>query len=201
VLLTEHGDSWIPLHHELTFLLRTKQFIWASSRDGFQHLYLYGNDGELIRPLTHGEYMVIGASAEAAVRAVDERARRVYFTANLPSPLERQMFSVSLDEPGEPRRVTEGAGLHVVTMSQNARVFVDSHSNIDTPPRTTLRRADGKVITVLVPNQLNGAHPYGPYLDEHVRPEFGTLTANDGQTMYYRLMKPRVLEAANATRC
>jgi len=195
VLLTEHSDSWIPLHHELTFLLRTKQFIWASSRDGFQHLYLYGNDGQLIRPLTHGEYMVIGASAEAAVRAVDERARRVYFTANLPSPLERQMFSVSLDEPGEPRLVTEGAGLHVVTMSQNARVFVDSHSNIDTPPRTTLRRADGKVITVLAPNQLNGAHPYGPYLDEHVRPELGTLTASDGQGMYYRLMKPRLLEA------
>ena len=45
VLLTEHSDIWVPLHHELTFLQRTPQFIWASSRDGFQHLYLYGNDG------------------------------------------------------------------------------------------------------------------------------------------------------------
>ena len=78
--------------------------------------------------------MVIGASAEPAVRAVDERARRVYFTANLPSPVERQLFWVSLDKPGEPQRVTGGAGLHVVTMSQNARVFVDSHSNIERRP-------------------------------------------------------------------
>jgi len=194
LLLTERNDHWVPLHRELTFLQRTKQFVWASSRDGYQHLYLYSNDGELIRPLTHGEFMVIGASAEPAVRAVDERTRRVYFTANLPSPIERQLFWVSLDAPGEPRRVTEGAGLHVATMSQNARVFVDSHSNIDQPPRTSLRRADGKVITVLVPNELNGAHPYGPYADEHVRPEFGTISAADGQTMYYRLMKPRVLE-------
>ncbi len=47
----------------------TQQFIWASSRDGFQHLYLYGNDGKLIRPLTQGEFMVVGAPAEPAVRA------------------------------------------------------------------------------------------------------------------------------------
>ena len=40
------ATSWVPLHRELTFLQRAQQFIWASSRDGFQHLYLYGNDGE-----------------------------------------------------------------------------------------------------------------------------------------------------------
>ena len=65
----------MPLNHELTFLQRTPQFIWASSRDGFQHLYLYGNDGKLVRQLTSGEFMVVGESPEAAVRAVDERAR------------------------------------------------------------------------------------------------------------------------------
>src|SRR5688572_20290861 len=41
VLLTERNDHWVPLHRELTFLQRTKQFVWASSRDGYQHLYLY----------------------------------------------------------------------------------------------------------------------------------------------------------------
>src|SRR4051812_19503746 len=104
VLLTERAAHWVPLHHELTFLQRSPQFIWASSRSGYQHLYLYGNDGNLIRQLTSGEYMVLGESPEAAIRAVDERARRVYFTANLPSPLERQLFSVSLDDPSAVRR-------------------------------------------------------------------------------------------------
>jgi dipeptidyl-peptidase-4 len=32
------------------------------------------------------------------------------------------------------------------------------------------------------------------YLDEHVRPEFGTIAAADGQAMHYKLLKPRVLE-------
>jgi dipeptidyl-peptidase-4 len=38
VLITEHSDTWVPLHRELTFLLKSRQFIWASSRDGYQHL-------------------------------------------------------------------------------------------------------------------------------------------------------------------
>jgi dipeptidyl-peptidase 4 len=194
VLLTEHSKYWVPLNNEISFLQHSNQFIWASSRDGFQHLYLYGNDGELIRQLTRGEFMVVGVSSDAGVRAVDERARRVYFSANLPSPLERQLFWVSLDKPAAPQRVTMDAGTHGINMSVNARVFVDAWSDSDSPPRVTLRAANGKVLTVLVPNPLNAAHPYGPYADEHVTPEFGTVAAADGQAMHYKLLKPRVLE-------
>ena len=194
VLLTERSDSWVPLHRELTFLLKTRQFIWASSRDGFQHLYLYDDDGTLIRQLTRGEYVVEGVYTEPAVRAVDERTRRVYFAAGLPSPMERHLFWVSLDKPGAPQRVTQGAGMHDTTMSQDARVFVDKFSNTETPPNVTLRNAAGAVRTVLVPNQLNSMHPYGPYADENVPVEFGSIEASDGQDLYYRMVKPRHLE-------
>ncbi len=195
VLLTETSDAWVPLNRELTFLQRSKQFIWASSRDGFQHLYLYGNDGRLVRQLTHGEFMVTGSGTDTAVRALDERARRVYFTANLPSPVERQLYWVSLETPARPQRVTAGAGTHAIAMSADARVFVDTFSNADTPPRVTLRRSGGEPLTELVPNKLDASHPYLPYLDEHVQAVFGTLAAADGQLMYYKLMKPRVLES------
>jgi len=194
VLLTEHSEHWVPLHRELTFLLRSKQFLWASSRSGFQHLYLYRNDGKLVRQLTTGEFMVVAESPESAIRAVDERTRRVYFMANLPSPLERQMFWVSLDQPSDPQRVTSGAGWHNVTMSQDASVFVDTFSDANTPRSVTLRNAAGRKRAALLPNPLDAAHPYARYLDEHVRPEFGTIAASDGQTMYYKLLKPRTLE-------
>jgi len=194
VLITEKSEFWVPLHRELTFLLRAKQFIWASWRDGYLHLYLYGNDGKLIRQLTRGEYMVTGTGTDNAVRAIDERARRVYFTANLPSPVERQLYWVSLDAPGKPARVTAGSGTHSVAMSMNARVFVDTFSNADTPASVTLRNAKGEQLTELVANKLDATHPYAPYLDEHVKAEFGSIAAADGQLMYYKLMKPRVLE-------
>src|SRR5262249_23472968 len=120
VLITERSTTWVPLNRELTFLQRSRQFIWASSRDGFQHLYLYANDGTLLRQLTRGEFMVTGPAPEpVAFRAVDERRRRAYFTANLPSPVERQLYWVSLDHPAAPQRVTAGAGTHGITMSTN----------------------------------------------------------------------------------
>jgi dipeptidyl-peptidase-4 len=194
VLLTEHSEHWVPLHRELTFLQRSQQFLWASSRSGFQHLYLYRNDGKLIRPLTSGEFMVVAESPESAIRAVDERTRRVYFMANLPSPVERQLFWVSLDQPAEPQRVTAGAGWHSISMSQNASVFVDTFSDANTPRSVTLRNAHGRKMATMLANQLDAAHPYARYLDEHVRPEFGTLLAADGQTMHYKLLKPRTLE-------
>jgi len=194
VLLTERSEHWVPLHRELTFLTKSKEFIWASSRDGFQHLYLYTNDGALVRPLTSGEYMVVGESPEAAIRAVDERTRRVYFTANLASPIERQLYWVSLDSPAAPVRVTQGAGWHSVGMAVDASVFVDSYSSVDAPKTVWLRKADGAPLTALLANTLDAAHPYGPYRDEHVRAEFGTIAAADGQRLHYRLLKPRRLE-------
>ena len=194
VLLTERSPHWVPLHRDLTFLLKSKEFIWASSRDGFQHLYLYSQDGRLLRQLTSGEYMVLGESPEAAVRAVDERTRRVYFTANLASPLERQLYWVSLDAPGTPTRVTRGDGWHSVAMSMDGSVFIDSYSSVEAPKSVSLRRSNGDLLTELLPNRLDASHPYAPYLDEHVRAEFGSIAAADGQRLYYKLLKPKVLE-------
>jgi dipeptidyl-peptidase-4 len=46
---------------------------------------------------------------------------------------------------------------------------------------------------VLVANELSADHPYAPYLAEHLPTEFGTLRAQDGQTLHYQIIKPRNL--------
>ena len=193
VLLTERAEHWVPLHQELTFLEKSPRFIWASSRDGYQHLYLYENDGTLVGQITSGEFMVVGEKGEAAIRAVDEKAGRVYFTANLPSPIERQLYWAPLSGGAKLHRVTTGAGWHDIAMSSDARVFVDTYSNADTPANVTLRRANGAKLATLLANSLDSTHPYAPYLDAHVSAEFGTLKAADGQLLQYKLMKPRNL--------
>jgi dipeptidyl-peptidase 4 len=195
VLLTETSDAWVPLHSDLVFLQNAPQFLWTSVRDGFKHLYLYGNDGRLVRQLTSGEWMVLGESPDSAVRAVDERGRRVFFTANLESPIDRQLYAVSLDAPtARPTRITRGAGWHSIAMSPDASVFVDTFSNADRPKSVTLRRQSGAPVAALLANELDASHPYAPYLDEHIRAEFGVIAAADGQAMHYKLMKPRTLE-------
>ncbi|MCB1624528.1 MAG: S9 family peptidase [Pseudomonadales bacterium] len=191
-LLTERSATWVPLHHELTFLKRSPRFIWSSVRDGYKHLYLYHNDGTLIRQLTTGDWMVVGDSNERAISALDERAGRVYFMANKATPLERHLYWTELEKAGaEPVRITAGSGWHSVKMAETADLFVDTFSTANTPPQVSLRDQTGALLTTLVANELNANHPYAPYFDEHARPEFGSLRAEDGQTIYYKLIKPR----------
>ena len=49
-------------------------------------------------------------------------------------------------------------------------------------------------MAVLVANDVKSEeHPYNPYLSEHVPAEFGTLKSQDGQTLHYKLLKPKRL--------
>lgn len=191
-LLSEHSDRWIDLHDELTFLEHSHRFIWASSRSGFKHLYLYDLDGKLVKALTSGDWEVVGEGDGRAIRGVDEKRGLVYFMANEQSPLERHLYSVSfVSAHSVPTRITVDVGWHDATMSKDAKVFLDTFSTPDRPPSVTLRAADGKSLEVLVPNELTPDHPYAPYVSEHASPEFGRLKAADGQTLYYQLTKPR----------
>lgn len=193
-LLAEKSNTWVEINDDLVLLERTPRFIWESRRSGNRHLYLYANDGKLIRPLTEGNWDVVG-EGDRAIRGVDERAGRVYFMANKETPLERQLYYTALNEgTRELNRVTQSSGWHAVTMSKDAKVFLDTFSTPDQPPSLTLRSAKGESLAVLVANEVKGDHPYAPYLSEHVATELGTLRARDGQTLYYQLLKPRHLE-------
>lgn len=194
-LITERSDTWVDINDELTLLKESSQLIWASSRTGHTHLYLYTDDGKLVRPLTQGEWEVVGEGGERAIRGVDERTGTVYFMSDAETPIERQLYSVSLREPGSPRRITKDSGWHAVTMSRDARVFLDTFSTPDRPPSLTLHSTTAGPLAVLVTNDVKAAdHPYKPYLAEHVPTEFGTLKARDGQTLHYQLLKPKTLE-------
>ena len=108
VLLTETSDTWINLNNELAFLETRPEFIWSSERSGHAHLYLYSNDGELIRQLTSGDWNVAdGARARSALLHIDEAGDRLFVTGTLDSPMERNIYEVSLSGDTKPRRTSE----------------------------------------------------------------------------------------------
>jgi dipeptidyl-peptidase 4 len=197
VVLTETSDTWIDLHDEISFLKQSPEFIWASARDGFQHLYLYDYSGRVLRRLTAGPWNVDDFRGRA-IKAIDELHRRVYFTATEKSPLERHLYAASLDtdNPAKIERLTEEAGLHAIAMSPDALVYVDNFNSIGQPPQVSLHSADGKLLTYLLENALNEHHPDAPYVADNSVPEFGVLTAADGQTLHYRLFKPSHFDPA-----
>jgi dipeptidyl-peptidase-4 len=191
LVLTETSKTWIDLNDELSFLKHSREFIWASNRDGYQHLYLYDYDGRLLRQLTAGQWMVDDFRGRA-IKGIDEKKRLVFFTATEMSPTQRQLYSTSLDipNPHQISRISREDGLHSVTMSSDASFYVDNFTSSSQPPQVSLHAADGKSMAWLLENPLNSRHPDAPYLVENSVPEFGTLTAADGQTLHYRLFKP-----------
>jgi dipeptidyl-peptidase-4 len=196
-ILSETAATWIELHDELTLLKRSAEFIWASMRDGRQHLYLYANDGRLIRPLTSGDWSVDDFRGRA-IKWVDEERRLIYFTATRDGPTTRKLYRVSFaDGPEtEPQRITPEDGVHAITIAPGGQFFLDQFTSRDQPPRVTVHRIDGAFSAYLLENRLDATHPYAPYLDTHSRPEFGTLVAADGQLLHYRLFRPAGFDPA-----
>ncbi|MGA2710893.1 MAG: S9 family peptidase [Steroidobacteraceae bacterium] len=197
LVLTETSDSWIELNDEISFLKKSKEFIWASNRDGFEHLYLYDYDGRLRRRLTAGPWNVDDFRARA-IKAVDETHRLVYFTGTEKSPVQRQLYAASLDteDPSKVMRISREDGVHGITMSTDAHVYVDQFTSVTQPLQVSLHRLDGSLIAYLQENRLDPSHPDAPYLQDNSTPEFGTLAAADGQTLHYRLFKPRGFDPA-----
>jgi len=135
LLLTETSDVWINLHDDFRPLEATEgelagAFLWASEKSGFRHLYLHDRSGTQLRALTAGEWMVDG------IEGVDEAGGQVYFTATKDGATEQHLYRVPL-AGGEIVRLTPEPGMHGIAMSEDCRTFVDTHSDLESPPRIT----------------------------------------------------------------
>jgi len=190
-ILSETSDTWVELHDELTFLKKSPEFIWASMRDGWQHLYLYAMDGRLIRRLTAGNWCVDDFRGRA-IKWVDEEGRLLYFTATRDGPTSRKLYRVSLADGScaEPQRITPEDGVHAITIAPGGRFILDQFTSSTQPPRVVLLGIDGSFGAYLLENRLDEHHPDAPYVHTNSVPEFGVLAAADGLTLHYRLFKP-----------
>jgi len=188
-LLTETSEHWINLHNDLHFL-KNGNFIWASERDGFKHLYKFNAKGELITQLTKGEWVV------DSVKNIDEENGWIYFTGRADTPLERHLYKVPLagKSPEHVERVSERNGTHKVVFAKNSKTYIDKFSNIATPTQVSLHQASGEHIVWLTENKLDESHPVFPYFENFVQPEFGSLKSDDEVTdLYYKLYKPQTM--------
>ncbi len=177
-LLRETSDVWINLH-DLLRPLENGDFIWASERTSFQHLYRYDRDGNLRNAMTQGDWMVDG------IAGMDEANGLVYFTGTLDGPTERHLYVVPLDG-GEPHRITDAPGMHSIVTDHALRRFIDVHHNTETPPTVTLRSlADGSIIRTL----YDKTDPRIARLNLQP-PELVTLASRDGETLHGAIYRP-----------
>ena len=130
------------------YLDKTREIIWMSERDGWNHLYLYdAATGRVKNQITKGQWVVRG------VDRVDEEKGQVWFRAGGIRPGQDpyclHYCRVNFDGSGL-LVLTEGDGTHSIEYSPDRRFFLDSWSRVDLPPVIELRRTeDGKRVCEL----------------------------------------------------
>jgi dipeptidyl-peptidase-4 len=183
VLFSETAKTWVNLHDNLR-PLKDGSLIWSSERSGFSHLYRWRNGNWT--QLTRGEWAV------NEVQGVDEEKGLVYFLGNKDTPVEQHLYAVSYTKPGEPRRLTEKGYWNTAAMDGKGTRALVTRSSPTQPSQVYIADPAGKRLAWLEENRLDANHPYARYLDSHVAPAFGTLKAEDGTDLHYKMLMPKL---------
>jgi dipeptidyl-peptidase-4 len=177
----EAMENWVNLSDDFRSV---PDFGFVTTTEQSGHRHLAKLDSRAGQPME----MTTGNWDFSTIEGISNK-KDVYFTGYKDTPLERHLYSVSL-EGGEPTRITELGKSWSVSMAPDGQSFVGTNSSPTQPSQTGLYKADGTLITWIEENALDEDHPYAPYLADHTVPEYGTLTAEDGQTLYYSIQLP-----------
>ena len=179
-LYRETSDKYVEPLHPIQFLpWDDTKFLMQSQRDGYNHLYLYNKDGECLKQLTSGSWVVMD------VLGFNKKQKSVIIKANKEHPLHHRLYSVSMK--GEIKQLETVDGVHNAELSPSGNYLVDRFS---TPTRPLV--IDVVDLTKKVPLHTNLLEADDPWVG-YKQPIFecGSIKAADGTTdLYYRMVKP-----------
>jgi dipeptidyl-peptidase 4 len=182
-VLSEKNETYVDVEFldELTYLDDGKHFIHLSERSGYKHLYLYNINGTLEKQISSGDFEV------SEFVGLDDKSKTVYYTSTEISPLEKHLYSISLD--GKKKvRLTTAAGNHSINMSRDFQFYIDHHTNSSQPPIATLYKTKGNAqVSVLEKNEtlVKTVQEYNI-----AGKEFFSFKASDGTLLNGFMLKP-----------
>ena len=122
-----------------------KYILLPSERDGYNHLYLYNHNGQLLRQIVNDRYVV------KSVYGVDDVTGDVYFAANPTGATEQQVMVAH--QNGKIETLSQKAGVNNAIFSTNFKYFINIWSDLDNPLQYTICQNNGKVLQTLIDNQ------------------------------------------------
>lgn len=154
----------------------TTEFVYLAQRDGYYHIWLHNTKTLKARQIEKGDYVV------TSFDGFDSKGN-AYYTSTEVSPLQRHFYKVNLKN-GKKSQITKVHGTHVVAPSNSGNYFLDFYTSSDVPRAVDLIYLKGD----FKENLFTAENPLDEYNIGTI--EIGELKAEDGQTLYTRLIKP-----------
>jgi len=145
VVMNETDEAYIDITNNLTFL-QDNSFIWTSEKDGWNHIYLYDEDGELENQVTKGDWEV------TSYYGYDEKSKRIFYQSTENGSVNRDVYSIRINGKGK-TRLTEKEGMNSADFSADYTYFINSFTSTKTPYEFTLHNAkNGKLVRKIKDN-------------------------------------------------
>ena len=178
-LFEERNERYVEPMHELYFPPDdASKFIWQSRRDGWNHLYQYDTEGNLLKQITRGKWEVTN------LIGCDPQGNSVFYESTMESPLEKHLYRTEI-KTGKTEKITSGEGVHSINAPANMNWFLDLFSGLQMARAYYLIDNKGEKISTL----QEDPDPYKDYKTGEM--SIFTIKADDGITdLWCRLIKP-----------
>ncbi|MBS9461999.1 S9 family peptidase [Flagellimonas sp. 389] len=179
ILIEEKDNAYVDVTDNLTFLA-DDSFIWTSEKDGYNHIYLYNEDGKLMNQVTQGEWEVTN------YYGYDQNEDRIYYQSTENGSINRDVYSIGTNGKKK-KRLTTKEGTNAADFSANYTYFINTFSDATTPYQFTLNIAsDGEEVKEIKNNSVldNKLEEY-----ELSPKEFSTININGNDLNMY-MIKP-----------
>lgn len=121
-----------------------KNFSFLSEKNGYNHLYWYSMSGTFQKQITQGKFVV------SKFLGWDEANNTFYYESNEGSPVRRYLYKV--DGKGKKTKLSNKEGINSAVFSTSMKYYINTFSNLSTPPVVTLNENNGKQLKVLIDN-------------------------------------------------
>ena len=184
-ILEEKDAAYVDITDNLTFL-EDDSFIWTSEKDGYNHIYLYGQDGKPMNQITKGKWEVTD------YYGYDQNEDRVYYQSTENGSINRGVYSIASNGKSK-KSLAVVEGRNTADFSADFTYFINTYSSAKTPAQYTLHTAlSGKKVKNIKDNKGLLAKLEGYEL----RPkEFSTLSVHGNDLNMY-IIKPKDFDAS-----
>ena len=183
-LFEERHENYVqPLHPMLFVKGNDQEFLWRSERDGYDHIYRYSVNGELLNQVTKGKWVV------KDILGFNNKSVLLTGTAN--NGLETQVYKSPLKN-ARSKMITDDAGVHRVKINTEGSYIIDSFTSIENHGTIEIITNSGLVEQT----RLQSKNPYANTIIGST--ELYTIKAEEGTDLNCRMIKPANFDATKS---